>query len=219
MFEWFQNIAPTIILWLEQGNPLFFGALFLITVLIEIAIPIPLIQDSVLLYVGYEPTGRLLSMAPLVMATLMAGRICGGSIIFWIARSLCSRFTVWLGRKSPKILCKAQSLGARMEKRTTLAVAIARLTPGLLTASTVAAGLFQVKYLYFCAGVVISSLIPDCGEIAAGLAIKTGFTIAGITPSPALFIIAFIVVMALIWLGNRLWARRRKPNGVNSKTP
>ncbi len=78
MFEWFQGIASTATQWLEQGNPLVFGVLFLIAALIEIGTPVPFVQDTVLLYVGYEPAGRLLPIAPLVMATLMAGRVFGG---------------------------------------------------------------------------------------------------------------------------------------------
>lgn len=209
MIEWFQGIAPTVTQWLEQGNPLVFGALFLISTLIEMAIPVPFVQDTVLLYVGYEPGGRLLPIAPVVMATLMAGRVFGGSIVFWVACLLSSRFTRWLGRRFPNILSRAQDLGAKMEKRSPLAVAIARLTPGLLTPSTVAAGLFQIRYLYFCIGVMISSIIPDTGEIASGLAIRAGFTVAGLTPSPAFFIIALVIIMVLVWLGSWLWGRRR----------
>ncbi|MGD0352741.1 MAG: VTT domain-containing protein [Dehalococcoidia bacterium] len=209
MFEWFQGIASTLTQWLQQGDPSVFGALFLISTVIEMAIPVPFVQDTVLFYVGYEPTGRLLHLAPLVMLALIAGKIFGGSIIYWVARLLSPRFVRWLGRRFPNILRRAQDLGTSMKKRSPMAVTMARLTPGLLTPSTVAAGLFQIRYLYFCLGVVISSVITDGAEIAAGLAVRTGFTFAGIAPSPALFIIALVIVMALFWLGSWLWGRRR----------
>jgi membrane protein DedA with SNARE-associated domain len=195
--------------WLQQGDPSVFGALFLISTVIEMAIPAPFVQDTVLFYVGYEPTGRLLHLAPLVMLALIAGKIFGGSIIYWVARLLSPKFVRWLGRRFPNILRRAQNLSAGMKKSSSLAVVMARLTPGLLTPSTVAAGLFQIRYIYFCLGIVISSVITDGAEIVAGLAVRTGLTFAGITPSPILFIIALVIVMALFWLGSWLWGRRR----------
>jgi membrane protein DedA with SNARE-associated domain len=207
MFEWTQAIASAATQWLEQGNPLVFAALFLIATVIEIGIPVPFVQDTVLLYLGFEPTGKLLLVAPLVMATLMAGRILGGSVVFWVARSVDSKLIRWLGKKSPKLLIKAHDLGVKLGKRTPLAVALARLTPGLLTASSVAASVFRVRYAYFCFGIMISSVIPDAAEVASGVAIRAGFKVAGLTPSPTLFVIVFLCFMALVWLGTFLWKR------------
>lgn len=220
MFEWFQGIASTLTQWLQQGDPWVYGALFLVSTFIEMAIPVPFVQDTILFYVGYEPTGRLLHLAPLVMAALIAGKIFGASIIYWVARLLSPRFVSWLDRRFPKILRRAQDLGANMKRSSSLAVTIARLTPGLLTPSTVAAGLFHIRYLYLCTGVVISAVITDGAEIAAGLAVRTGLTFAGITPSPALFIIALVTVMALFWLASWLWGRHRTSKvGTGTEVP
>jgi membrane protein DedA with SNARE-associated domain len=213
MFEWTQTIASLATQWLEQGNPIVFGALFLVSTVVEIGVPVPFVQDSVLLFLGYEPSGRLLKLAPLVMVVMMAGRIAGGSIVYWIARWLNIRFTRWLGKRSPRLLTSAQGLGARLGKRSPLAVTLARLTPGLLTPSSIAAGLFNIRYLHFVFGVMISSVIPDAAEIGTGLAIKAGFTVAGKTPTPTIFIFVLLGFTALVWLVNWLWRRfkSRKP--------
>jgi membrane protein DedA with SNARE-associated domain len=220
MFEWFQGVASTLTLWLQHGDPWVYGALFLVSTFIEMAIPVPFVQDTVLFFVGYEPTGRLLHLAPLVMGALIAGKIFGASVIYWVARFFSPKFVRWLDRRFPRILHRAEALGANMKRSSVLAVTVARLTPGLLTATTVAAGLFRVRYLYLCGGVVISSLITDGAEVLAGLAVRTGLTFAGITPTPALFILALIAMMALIWLANWLWSRRRaSKTRTNSAAP
>lgn len=205
---WFQSLATTITQLLEQGNPLVFGALFLVSTVLEIGVPLPFVQDTVLVLMGYEPSGRLLAVAPAVMAALMAGRVLGSSILYWAARLLGTRIGGWLQRRFPRVLARARDLGSRLGRRTPLAVAIARLTPGLLTPSSIAAGLFRLKYLYFCAGVIISSVIPDSVEIAYGLAIRAGVISAGFTPSPALFILSLVLLAMLVWLGSWVWRRR-----------
>lgn len=220
MFEWFQALASTLTQWLQQGDPWVYGALFLVSTFIEMAIPIPFVQDTVLFYVGYESTGRLLHLAPLVMAALIAGKIFGASVIYWVARFFSPRFVRWLDRRFPRVLHRAEALGSNMKQRSALAITVTRLTPGLLTASTVAAGLFHIRYIYLCAGVVISALITDGAEIAAGLAVRTGLTFAGITPSPALFIIALVIMMVLIWLASWLWGKHRASKvGTGNEVP
>ncbi len=216
MSEWAQTIASVSIQWLEQGNPIVFGVLFLISTIVEIGIPVPFVQDTVLLYLGFEPRIHLLTTASVVMLILMAGRVTGASIIYWVARSLNPRFMRWLEKRSPKLLTRAQALGTRLGKRSPLAVTLVRLTPGLLTPSTIAAGLFRVRYLYFCIGVMASSVIPDVIEIASGIAFRAGIKVAGITPSPAIFIIVLLCFVLLVWLLTWLWNRlkaKNKPSG------
>ncbi len=204
-----QSVISAITQWLQQGNPLVYGALFLVSMIVEIGIPVPFVQDTILLYVGFNPLGISWVVAPLVMVSLMAGRIAGASIIFWIARRLGPWFIGWLGKRSPKLLASSQNLGSRLGKRSPWAVAIARLTPGLLTPSSIAAGLFNIRYIYFCMGIIIASVITDGGEIAAGIAIRSGFTIAGYTPTPTSFVFVFLVFTVLLWVSTWLWRRLR----------
>ncbi len=219
MSEWFQGVALTLVEWLAHGNPLVFGVLFLVAAVVEVGVPMPFIQESALLSIGFEPTGRLLYMAPLIMITLIAGRILGGSALFWLVRKFEGRFTRWLSRKFPKIMVKARDLGARLGKKSQLAVAAARLTPGLLTATTVASGLFDVKYRHFCLGIIFSSLITDGGEIAFGLAVNHGFTIAGVTPTPTHFMIVFVILMVMIGLVSWLWEKRKDRTTKENSNP
>ncbi len=207
MFAWTEQLASLATQWLEQGNPLVFGALFLIAMVIELGVPVPFVQDTVLLFVGFNPDINRLLVVPSVMVTLMLGRISGASIVYWVIFWLNVRFVHWLGKRSPKLLTRAQGLGAKLGNRTPLAVALARLTPGLLTPSSIAAGLFRVNYVYFCIGIIIASVITDGAEIAIGVAIRTGFTIAGVTPSPTLFIGVLLGFTVLVWLITWLWNR------------
>jgi membrane protein DedA with SNARE-associated domain len=219
VIEWLGGLGQYITLSLVEGNLLVLGILSLITTAIEFGIQVPWVQDSVLLMIGYQPPDRILILAPLVMTALTFGRILGASILYWSVRVSGPRFTGWLEGKFPKIMTKVQEVNVMVEKKAWLAVALARYTPGLLIPTSVASGLFRVRYTHFCTGIIISSVIPDCGEILYGLAVKTGFTVMGIPPSPALFIITLIILMVFIWLGNWLWITRKSRRRLSSKTP
>ena len=216
MFEWLNGLALSISQSLEEGNLLVLGILSLITTVIEFGIQVPWVQDTVLLMIGYQPLGRILIIAPLVMTSLIFGRIFGASILYWAVRSLGPRFTSWLDRKFPRIMIRVQGLNPVVDKKAWLAVALARFTPGLLIPTSVASGLVRVKYSHFIIGIVISSVFPDLGEIIYGLAVKTGFNIIGITPSPTLFVITLVLLMVFVWFGNWFWrtkiTRRRHPS-------
>jgi membrane protein DedA with SNARE-associated domain len=217
MLEWIHGLALSISQSLMEGNLLVLGALFLITTVIEFGIQVPWVQDTVLLMVGYQPLSRLFALAPVVIASLTLGRIFGASILYWIARSRGPRLTTWLDKKFRGIMVRVHRIDASFGKNRWLAVALGRFTPGLLIPTSLASGLLHVKYSHFIIGIIISSVIPDVGEIIYGLAVKTGFNILGITPSPTIFIISLVLLMVFIWLGNWLWrketARRRRSSG------
>jgi membrane protein DedA with SNARE-associated domain len=211
MLDWIQAAASNVIQALQQGNPLVFGFLFVISTVIEFSIPFPSVQDAVLFYLSYE--GRLMPYVPLVMLTLMAGRILGGSIVYSLAYFQGPRFTLWLDKRFPAFQRSASDLKSRLGNKTPVAVALGRLTPGLLVPTTLAAGTFRVKYLYFCIGVVISSILPDLAEIGSGLALKSGLKLAGIRPTPAFFLVTLAVIMVVIWLSGWLWMRHAARKG------
>ncbi len=213
MPELIQSIISVITQGLEQRDPLVLGALFRIAAIIEQGIPVPFIQDAVLLFIGFNPQGNLWQGAPFVMLALAAGRICGASIVFWISRRYGPRIIGRLGKKFPRLLNKSQNLESRLGQRP-LALALARLTPGLGTPSSIAAGLYKVKYIYLIIGILISSVIMDGGEIAAGIAIRTGFTVAGFTPTPTWFIIVLLCFMFLLWAISWLLRKLKSRKGI-----
>jgi membrane protein DedA with SNARE-associated domain len=216
MIEWFQAIASNALQLLEQGSPLAMATLFLITALTELGMPFPLVQDTILLYVGYEPTGRLLWLSPLIVASLTVGRVFGASIYYWLSRVLGGRFTSWFRRKFPKIQANVDVLADRLGRKSIVAVAVARFTPGLLTAASVAAGIVRVNYGYFCLGIVLESIVADGAYVVAGVALRYGFTFLGFSPSPLVFAAGVVVVILVATLAAWLWRRHRhgKPTVV-----
>ncbi len=90
-----------------------------------------------------------------------------------------------------------------------MAVAIARLTPGLLTPSTVAAGCAKVSWVRLTAGIVIASIVADGVLVLFGFATRRGLKVAGVEPAPWQGLLAFILIFIAIFLVRRYWPRKR----------
>ncbi len=73
-----------------------FVSLLTIAALLEIGIPFPFVLDTVLFYLGYQRMGAWSEIGA-VMGVLLAGRLLGSSIVYWVARGVGGRLVVWFG--------------------------------------------------------------------------------------------------------------------------
>ncbi len=99
-------------------------------------------------------------------------------------------------------------LNTRLSSRAPLAVVIARLTPGLLTPSSVAVGRIGIRYYYFALGVILASIIADGALIVLGLVTRHGVRFLGLAPSAWQVAEALVVAVVLILVVRWLWWRR-----------
>ncbi len=116
----------------------------------------------------------------------------------------------WCDRRFPFVTCNLDLLKTKLGTGTPLAIAIARLTPGLLLPATVASGAMAVGYVHFVLGILISSLIADLILIASGVAMGLGVKFLGIEPSPWVFVVGLVIVIALVWFLPRRFLKRRE---------
>jgi membrane protein DedA with SNARE-associated domain len=156
---------------IAEGHLVALAILLLVTALMEVGVPFPFVLDTALLFVGFQ-TGLLSFQLLLLIITLFLGRLIGSSAIFWLSRLLGGVFINWLEKRSSSLSGKITTLANKLNRRASVAIAIARFTPGLLTASSVGAGCIRVKYWYFVLGIGLSSLVSD-GIVLFGLA--TGY--------------------------------------------
>jgi membrane protein DedA with SNARE-associated domain len=218
MIEWFNSLLETAAAAVTQHSFEAMIALFLVAALTEIGVPFPFIIDGALFITSFD-SGLISFRVLFVIIALTLGRIAGGTVIFWLSRFVGDNFVNWLGKRLPKlkIVERMAWLNTRLRRRAILAVAILRLTPGLLTPSSVAAGYCGMRYYQFVLGIILASVIADGALVIAGFAAKYGFNFFGFTPTVLLTVVAFVVLLILIWFIRWLWIRKRAPKNAAVK--
>lgn len=205
---WFNELMSLAMDAVTQGSVSALIALFLVAALTEVGVPFPFVIDGVLFITSYE-SGLWSAQVLRVILALLLGREVGSAVIYWLCRFLSNTFITWLGKRFPTLSDKLVWLNTRLSSRAPLAVAIARLTPGLLTPSSVAAGCIAMRYYYFALGIVLASIIADGALIAFGFAARHGLRYLGFTPSGWEVVGALLIAVLLVLLGRWLWRRRR----------
>jgi membrane protein DedA with SNARE-associated domain len=197
MVNWILSFIPRMEAAFSTGNPSGLLILFFLAVIADIGIPIPFVLDSILVLTAYH-SGPLSMPVLLIVATLFVGRHIGSAILYLLSRLLGKMFLAWLGRHIPSIGNRLDSFKSRLDHWAPLAVATARLTPGLLQITSVAAGAIRLRYIDFAAGIAISSLTYD------GILILLGFIAASSPRSSDLnftiwLIFSMLIIVCVLW--------------------
>jgi membrane protein DedA with SNARE-associated domain len=207
MLEFFTNLTQNTLNAINEGNWQALLGLFLVSGLTEIGIPFPFIVDTILIVTGIH-RGVLSANVGMIMLSLLAGRLVGASLIYWLTRIIGKIFIDRLSRRFPAIQKRMDWITNKLSRQAPLAVAIVRLTPGLLTASTVAAGIMRMRYYYLLLGILISSVIADLALLLLGFFTGRGLEQFGVDLNVWVMIIIVIVVLGLIYLISRLLSRK-----------
>jgi membrane protein DedA with SNARE-associated domain len=214
--DWLSQFTAHAVHTVTAGNLQDQAALFLIGFLTEFGIPFPFMLDTVLFLTGYQ-IDDLWLRGILVVLILLAAREAGAGIVYWIFHSFGNPLVKWLGRRFPAIPGKLERFTARLGIKTTLAlvisrlgaeiplaasglvfrsslsIALSRLTPGLLTLTSVASGTLRFHYIYFAMGIGIESIFSDCTVIVIGIITGYGLRQLNFAPQGWLFIIGIII--------------------------
>jgi membrane protein DedA with SNARE-associated domain len=215
MIDWFNSLLAAAANAVAQGS---FGALvtlLLVAALTEIGVPFPLIIDGALVLTSYE-RGLFSLQVLFVISALILGREAGAAVLFWLSRFAGDAFVNRLAKRLPKLKLKERMvwLFTGLRRHAPLSVAIARLTPGLLFPSSVAAGYSGMHYYEFALGIILASMVADGALVIMGVLTKYGFRILGFTPSAWEVGAVLFLVILLVWFVP--WAflrvRNRKKN-------
>lgn len=207
MLGFFNDLARNTLNAINEGTWGALLGLFLVSGLTEIGIPFPFILDTILIITGIQK-GILSVKVGLIMLSLLGGRVAGASIIYWLTRLIGKVFINWIGRRFPFLQRRLDWLTAKLHRRAPIAVAIARLTPGLLTPSTVASGVICLRYSYLLLGIAISSVIADGALLILGFTTGRGLEQFGLKLHWWLIVIIVIVVIGIGWFVGRLLSRK-----------
>jgi membrane protein DedA with SNARE-associated domain len=192
-------------------------AIFVLMLVEEAGIPLPLPNEVALMYVGYLAwQGQLNPILAALSAT--AGAACGSAILYTLAlrggRRLIHRFGKFIHVTDARI-DQAERWVARYGM---ISIPIARLTPGLRIATTIVAGVLRVPYRVVVVSVVGVSLVWSFFWVYLGVAFGERWEEAAQTFERAgrIGIVVVVAVVALVLLGRWLWNRRKAQRAAAS---
>jgi len=206
MIEWINGALATLAASINVDNPGGLAAIFFITVSCDIGIPFPFVLDTILFFTTYE-MGALSWPVLLIILLLLGGSLLGTSIIYWVSRLLGTRFVDWVGKRSKFLRRNLERFQNRLGRWTIPVIVAARLTPGLMQVSSVAAGTMRVRYYQVVVAIVLSFIIYDGTLIILGTLARLGLKDVGPEYS-AWIVIGFVAIMTAVLVAIHLIRRR-----------
>ncbi len=206
MIDWINAALATLAASISVDNPTGLVAIFLLAVSADIGIPFPFVLDTVVFFTTYK-TGVLSWPVLLVLIMLLGGSLLGTSVIYWVSRLLGTRFADWLGKRSKFLRRNLDRFQHRLGRSTIPVIVAARLTPGLMQVSSVAAGTVRIPYYKTVLAIVLSFIVYDGTLVILGTLARLGFKDVG--PEYSFWIVlAFVAMMAVVFLAIHLIRRR-----------
>ena len=215
----FREIADALLAFADHH---IYGALFLLLFLEEGGIPLPAPGDTVILLAGAQ-IDRGQASIPIVVLFVVMATLLGSSLLYWISRlggmPVVLRVCQFLRIKEERV----ERLGGWVRRHRGVAIVFGRLTPGLRTVTTIAAGVFQVNYTAFLAYTALSATIWAGIYIFLGAAIHSFYRNVAhylFRPSAlALLLLAFVIAAATVAFRRWRASRRRERERVLGEQP
>ena len=212
MIDWINGALSALAASISVDNPAGLVAIFFITVSCDIGIPFPFVLDTIVFFTAYQ-MGALSWPVLLVLMMLLGGSLLGTSILYWVSRLLGPRFVDWVGKRSKFLRRNLEQFQNRLGRWTIPVIVAARLTPGLMQVSSVAAGTMRVPYYQVLLAIVFSFIVYDGTLIILGTLARLGLKDVGPEYS-AWIVIGFVAIMAAVFLTIHLI--RRRTNRANT---
>jgi len=214
MISWINGALATLAASISVDNPAGLAAIFFIAVSCDIGIPFPFVLDTIVFFTTYK-MGALSWPVLLVLIMLLGGSLLGTSILYWVSRLLGTRFVDWIGKRSKFLRRNLEQFQNRLGRWTVPVIVAARLTPGLMQVSSVAAGTMRMRYHQVVLASLFSFIVYDGTLIILGTLARYGLKDVGPEYS-AWIVISFVAIMAVVFLTIHLI--RRRLNRANTAT-
>jgi membrane protein DedA with SNARE-associated domain len=210
MIEWINGALATLAASISVDNPGGLAAIFFIALSCDIGVPFPFVLDTIVFFTTYE-VGALSWPVLLVLVMLLGGSMLGTSILYWVSRLLGTRFADWVGKRSKFLQRNLERFQNRLGRWTIPVIVAARLTPGLMQVSSVAAGTVRVPYYQVVLSIVFSFIVYDGTLVILGTIARLGLKDVGPEYS-AWIVIGFVGIMTAIFVAVHLIRRKVKLN-------
>jgi len=208
MIDWINGALATLAASISVDNPGGLAAIFFITVSADIGIPFPFVLDTILFFTTHE-MGAFSWPVLLIILMIWGGRLLGTGIIYWVSRLLGTRFVDWVGKRSKFLRRNFEQFQNRLGRWSIPVIVAARLTPGLMQVSSVAAGTVRVRYYKVVLAIILSSIVYDGTLIILGTLARLGLKDVGPEYS-AWIVIGFVGIMTVVFIAVHLIRRRFK---------
>jgi membrane protein DedA with SNARE-associated domain len=208
MIEWINEALKTLAVSISVDNPGGLAAIFFITVSCDIGIPFPFVLDTILFFTTYK-MGAFSLPVLLIILMIWGGRLLGTGIVYWVSWLLGTRFVDWVGKRSKFLRRNFEQFQNRLGKWTIPVIVAARLTPGLMQVSSVAAGTTRIRYYKVVLAIIFSSIVYDGTLIILGTLARLGLKDVG--PEYSFWIVlGFVGIMTVVFVAVHLIRRRFK---------
>jgi len=206
MIHWINRALATLASSISVDNPAGLAAIFFIAVSCDIGIPFPFVLDTILFFTTYK-TGALSWPVLLIVLMIWGGRLTGTGIIYWLSRLLGTRFVDWVGKRGKFLRRNFEQFQNSLGRWSIPVIVAARLTPGLMQISSVAAGTMHVRYYKVVLSIVFSSIVYDGILITLGTLARLG--LKDVEPQySAWIVIGFVGIMTAVFVAIHLIRRR-----------
>ena len=213
MIDWINGALSTLVASINVNNPGGLATIFALTISADMGIPFPFALDTILFFTTYK-MGAFSLPVLLVITTLLGGSLLGTSILYWVSRLLGTRFVNWLGKRSKFLRRNLEQFQNRLGRWTVPVIVAARLTPGFMQVSSVAAGTARIRYYQVVLASVLSFIVYDGTLIILGSLARLGFKDVG-PEYTAWIVFGFVAIMAAVFVAIHLVRRRRKRSQHN----
>jgi len=208
MIEWINGALSTLAASINVNNPGGLAAIFFLAMSADIGIPFPFALDTIVFFTTYK-MGAFSLPVLLVLLMLLGGSLLGTSVIYWVSRLLGTRFVDWVGKRSKFLRRNLERFQNRLGRWTIPVIVAARLTPGLMQVSSVAAGTVRIRYYQVVLAIILSFIVYDGTLIILGTIARLGLKDVG-PEYAAWIVIGFVAIMAAIFAAVHLIRRRSK---------
>lgn len=208
MIDWINAALATLAASISIDNFAGLAAIFFIAASCDIGIPFPFVLDTIVFFTTYK-VGAFSWPVLLVLVMLLGGSLLGTSILYWVSRLLGPRFADWVGRRSKFLRRNFEQFQNRLGKWKIPVIVAARLTPGLMQVSSMAAGTMRIPYYQMVLSIVFSFIVYDGILIALGTIARLELRDVGPQYS-AWIVIGFVGIMTAVFATIHLVRRRAR---------
>jgi membrane-associated protein len=192
-----ETLTSTLLMFLQEWGVL---AIFVIFLLEESGVPLPLPGDLALIWAGYHvASGQSLFVVVLLVVELAT--LIGASTLYWLGlrggRPLVVRYGRFLHINEARLLRVERWVG----RRALLAIFLGRIVPGFRVVTPLVSGVLQVPYRVFLPALAVGTLVNSALWMGLGFIFGPGVIAAlhGLELTTQMLVsVALLVILALL---------------------